>query len=217
MEKKNLLLVLILVASTMLFAQVGIGNTDPKGILDLTNTTSNSKTHPLVVPVATKSTISSVTSRSLVAGSVYYDSGETCLKVYDGTQWNCLKVIVSSGNRVQTCGTYYQEKALAATLSANEKIGVLLLDESKIAQSSLSVDQKLIEGTNGEIITIQDTNYTGTVSGTNVSTLLSTGQYAVSIQITNPSVFNDSGRFSYLAPLGGINGLPEDECGWNLY
>lgn len=223
MKRKNLLLTMTLLTSVVLLAQVGIGNDTPKGILDLTNTTSDSKTYPLVLPVATEDIVEAPPSKNLTVGSVFYDTNDLCLKIYDGDQWKCLGAVntIAEGERSGTCGTYYQATALKSTLSPNEKIGVVILKESLLPQSSLSVDQVVIEGSNGEVITIQNTNYSGPIvegDGFTVEEIMEEGQYAISLQITNPSVVNTSSvKFTYDPPFGGIKGMPVDECGYNLY
>ncbi|APD06475.1 chitinase [Flavobacteriaceae bacterium UJ101] len=84
--------------SSFLIAQVGIGNNTPNGVLDLTNSTSNSKTNPLVLPSmsgtnAEDHVVNPKSGKKVVAGSIFYDLTEKCLKVYDGTTWNCISVI----------------------------------------------------------------------------------------------------------------------------
>lgn len=78
----------------MSFSQVGIGNSTPNGVLDLTNSNTDSKVYPLVIPTksgadASSNVINPRPGQSLAVGSVYYDLTEDCLKVYDGTQWKC--------------------------------------------------------------------------------------------------------------------------------
>lgn len=69
------------------YAQVGIGNSDPKGILD----TTNSNNYPIVIPVASSETdIINPNSSDIIAGSLFYDSTVDCLKVYNGTTWDCI-------------------------------------------------------------------------------------------------------------------------------
>ncbi|MFV0236910.1 MAG: hypothetical protein ACK5HU_00035, partial [Flavobacteriales bacterium] len=58
------------------YSQVGMGNNDPNGVLDLTNSTSELKVHPFVAPtksgVDAEDNITNPSGGSVVAGSIFY-------------------------------------------------------------------------------------------------------------------------------------------------
>ncbi|WP_150114796.1 hypothetical protein [Chryseobacterium sp. IHB B 17019] len=80
----------MLIISTKLFAQVGIGTTTPRGALDINKPTTN--TLGLVLPTNTSTAnIVNPQGGDLAEGTIIYDSQLKCVKVFDGNQWsNCL-------------------------------------------------------------------------------------------------------------------------------
>ncbi len=89
---KKIITIYLQVVSCFLVAQVSIGNSSPQGILDLTNLTSDSKSYPLVMPSSPNaaSVINPDSSGNIKPGSIYYDTTDFCLKLYNGSYWGCL-------------------------------------------------------------------------------------------------------------------------------
>lgn len=92
--KKSLFLILTLF-SIIVLAQVGIGNSNPRGLLDVNDNISGNATGGLIVP-NTSSTNSilnpaSGSSISTITGTVIYDTSLDCLRVIDnsGNYSNC--------------------------------------------------------------------------------------------------------------------------------
>lgn len=213
-------LVLLLMGVGNLRGQVGIGNQDPKGVLDLSNS-SGANTYPLIVPTMSgtdaESFVVNPKGSGVVAGSVFYDLTEKCLKVYDGTQWNCVgKVITRLG-----CPRYslVDGGGLSTSLSPNQRTGFMVLNKNTFPIGTFSAGDIIIEGSNGEILKIEEDNV-ASINGIPSTVLVSdtVNEYVTTVLIENPSTFQATSTFSYQPPLGGDPSLPrEDYCGWNLW
>ncbi|MFV0237743.1 MAG: hypothetical protein ACK5HU_04315 [Flavobacteriales bacterium] len=97
---RKIIFIILVLAFCSINAQnnegVGIGNSIPNGMLDLTNSTSDSKVYPLIAPVAvSESAVINPTGQAIVAGSLFYDSTTKCLKIHNGIQWKCIRFIAS--------------------------------------------------------------------------------------------------------------------------
>ncbi len=85
--KKAVYIASLLLVHLNLSSQVGIGNTAPNGVLD----TTNANNYPVVVPSATEaSSVVNPTGATVLEGSVYYDTTDKCLKVFNGQDFACV-------------------------------------------------------------------------------------------------------------------------------
>lgn len=89
-KMKNLFILIMLVSSSLILGQVGIGTSNPRGALDINNPTTNNL--GLVLPT-NESTANIVNPQGgdIAEGTIIYDSQLKCVKVFNGNQWsNCL-------------------------------------------------------------------------------------------------------------------------------
>ena len=92
---------LVIFLSSTIIAQVGIGNKNPRGLLDVNNNQSGNTTNGLVLPHSNdvSTIINPVTNEnSDVSGTIAFDITNDCIKFIknDGTWSECL----SAGNSI---------------------------------------------------------------------------------------------------------------------
>ena len=87
--KKKLSLVIAIGLGIFGFSQVGIGTDTPQGALDVEAVGWGG----LVLPMASSSSevMNPTTgSATTVAGTIYFDTTDKCVKFYNGSEWECL-------------------------------------------------------------------------------------------------------------------------------
>lgn len=83
---KKIILILTLIFSFGMYAQVGINETDPEGALDVKSTDSG-----LVIPrVANTAAVTnpSIANTTIAEGTMVYDISSSCIKAYEGGSWS---------------------------------------------------------------------------------------------------------------------------------
>lgn len=88
---KKILNCFLIMFPFLLFAQVGIGTNNPRGALDI-NGGGGTSSHGLVLPRNDNpSLIQNPQGGNIAPGTMFYDWGDDCIKLYTGTSWsNCL-------------------------------------------------------------------------------------------------------------------------------
>ncbi len=72
---------------------MGIGNNEPRGLMDVNDNPTGNASHGLVLPISdnvttmTNPTTGNVTN---IVGTVAYDSDQECISLYKGGSWDCL-------------------------------------------------------------------------------------------------------------------------------
>jgi uncharacterized protein (TIGR02145 family) len=125
--KKLLLSAAFMAASFMTFAQVGIGTTTPKGMLDVTSATSG-----LVLPrVANVGIVVNPNGGALADGTMVYDISNNCVRAYENGAWSdCLNGAAAAppnipGNATCATATISATPCTAAELSSGINGGSL--------------------------------------------------------------------------------------------
>lgn len=94
--KRNFLTVIfgfILCSTIKSQVKITINNLDeklPYGILDLRNTTDEGKILPIILPSSNNQNNIVSPNGNLAIGSIYYDSNEKKIKLYNGKEWKKL-------------------------------------------------------------------------------------------------------------------------------
>jgi hypothetical protein len=153
---KKLILTLVFIATGFVAsAQVGIGTTDPDGILDVVSTDSG-----VILPrVASTAAVTAP-----IDGMMIYDVSTSCIKAYEGGAWSAC---FSAGGGSST--------SVRVTATAN----LTDADFNNVVVSGVSSIQYTLAGLNpsdGDTITIQDAVGDGTTSFNNATGAGLTGQ-----------------------------------------
>ncbi|WP_338409729.1 FISUMP domain-containing protein [uncultured Flavobacterium sp.] len=113
----KIILTVMLLASTHLFSQVGIGTTNPEGALDVVSSNSG-----VIVPrVATNAVITTP-----VNGMIIYDISNTCIRAYENNAWsNCLSGKTTTTAVLSPTGRIWMDRNLGATRVATSSTDYL--------------------------------------------------------------------------------------------
>lgn len=94
MKKALILCYLLLMCSSHLFAQIGIGTDQPRGVLDINNPTTQTNLHGLVLPMNDPTLITNPQGGEIAIGTLIFDTQKNCVKVFTGTLWSeCMRGI----------------------------------------------------------------------------------------------------------------------------
>ncbi len=94
MKRKIIFPLLLLGVSIVAQVSIKVETNDlkavaPGGILDLRNTNALGDVYPFVIDSAPSSSDVNFVTDSLSEGSLYYDTTDKCLKVFNGTKFVC--------------------------------------------------------------------------------------------------------------------------------
>lgn len=191
--------------------QVGIGNDNPSGILDLTNVPTTSKTYPLVVPTseADNLVINPKSSTSVVAGSIFYDVTEKCLKVYNGTQWNCIDVatILGCASVIATSvATPDHDLSNFTGISSTDWAYRLVMNKLIFPKGIFNVGDVVITGSGGEVFKVKEIGVTSLVDNgftLDLDQMVSDPEYewVMTLSLEDPPSFNNSSTFKIHPPF----------------
>jgi len=156
---KKLILTLVFIATGFVAsAQVGIGTTDPDGILDVVSTDSG-----VILPrVASTAAVTAP-----IDGMMIYDVANSCIKAYEGGVWSdCF----SAGGRTSVRVTS------VATLTDADLNNVVVSGASGLQYSLAGLNPS-----DGDTLTIQDAVGDGTTSFNNSTGAGLTGSTAMAV------------------------------------
>ncbi|APD07107.1 hypothetical protein UJ101_01591 [Flavobacteriaceae bacterium UJ101] len=214
---KNLFTATALLYALSYSAQVGIGNNEPNGVLDLTNTNK----HVFVLPnIQNEEVIEKVNStKNLSIGSMYFDLDLNCLRVlHKDDEWKCLSGNSSIVVERLGCPSVQAPNWKASEATSHDNI-ILYIDLPTSFETHIKTGDTIFEGSLGDIgilgnklqpgdlINLGETEVPALALGSNIYTILLKNPVSVDISNSN-RVFH--------SPFGGDQGMQEDFCGWPI-